>query len=124
MKGKKRLAAMVVGFALLASVAPASAGAAAYKHYVACGVSQKAKPSHKCPKSSKKGAFFESTQADVFYKVCVKFPTGKHICAGKQEAVKGTLYVNKITSNIPGLHKITWFVAGKQVGAFVLDVTQ
>lgn len=124
MKGKKRLAALVLGIALLASVAPASAGAAAYKHYVACGVSQKAKPSHKCPKSSKKGAFFESTKADVFYKVCVKFPTGKHICAGKQEAVKGTLYVNKITSNIPGLHTITWFVAGKQVGAFVLNVTQ
>jgi hypothetical protein len=124
MKGKKRLVAMVLGIALLASVAPSSAGAAAYKHYVACGVSQKAKPSHKCPKSSKKGAFFESTQADVFYKVCVQFPTGKHICAGKQEAIQGTLYVNKITSNIPGMHKITWFVAGKQVGAFVLNVTQ
>jgi hypothetical protein len=114
---------MGLGIALLASVAPASAGAAAYKHYVACGVSQKAKPSHKCPKSSKKGAFFESTQADVFYKVCVKFPTGKHICAGKQEATKGTLYVNKITSNIPGAHKITWFVAGKQVGVFILNVS-
>ena len=28
----------------------------------------------------------------------------------------GTLYVNEITSNIPGKHKITWFVAGKRVG--------
>ena len=34
-----------------------------------------------CPKTSKKGAFFKSTQADVFYTVCVKFPTGKNLCA-------------------------------------------
>lgn len=122
MKGMKRLAALTLGVALLASAAPASAGAAAYKHYAACGVSQNAEPSHKCPKSSKKGAFFESTQADVFYKVCVKFPTGKNLCVSKQEATEGTLYVNKITSNIPGKHKVTWFVAGKRVGVFILNI--
>ena len=124
MKGMKRLAAVVLGIALLASAAPASAGAAAYEHYAACGVSQNAKPSHKCPKSSKKGAFFKSTKADVFYKVCVKFPTGKHLCAPAEKATQGTLYVNKITSNIPGTHKITWFVAGKRVGVFILNVPQ
>ncbi len=122
MKGMKRLAAMALGIALLASVAPASAGAAAYRHYVACGILEKAKPSHSCPAKSKKGAFFKSTKADVFYKVCVKFPTGKHICATKQEATVGTLYVNEITSNIPGKHKITWFVAGKRVGVFILEI--
>lgn len=122
MKGMKRLTAMALGIALLASVAPASAGAAAYRHYVACGISEKAKSSHSCPAKSKKGAFFKSTKADVFYKVCVKFPTGKHICATKQEATMGTLYVNEITSNIPGKHKITWFVAGKRVGVFILEI--
>ena len=122
MKGLKALAATVSGVALLASAAPASAGAAAYKHYVGCGVSQHAALSHSCPRASKKGAFFESLNADVFYTVCVKFPTGKNLCAPHQEATKETLYVNKITSNIPGKHRVTWFVAGKRVGTFIFDV--
>jgi len=118
MKGPKTLAATVLGIALLASAAPASAQGAAFRHYVACGLSQKAKPSHLCQKPRKKGAFFRSNRADVFYTVCVKFPTKKNLCAPKQEAKKGTLYVNKITSNIPGKHRVTWFVEGKRVGVF------
>ena len=123
MKGLKTLTAMLLGIALLASAAPASAEAAAYQHFVACGVSQKAKPSHKCPKASKKGAFFKSTRADVSYSICVKFPTGKNICAKAQPAKERTLYVNEITSNIPGKHRVTWFVEGKRVGIFILKVT-
>ena len=123
MKGLKTLTAVLLGIALLASAAPASAGAAAYKHYVACGVSQNAKPAHKCPKQSKKGAFFKSLKGDVNYSVCVKFPTGKNICAKAQPATQGTLYVNKITSNIPGKHRVTWFVEGKRVGTFVFTIT-
>jgi hypothetical protein len=123
MKGLKTLTAMLLGIALLASAAPASADAAAFKHYVACGVSKNAKPKHKCNKASKKGAFFKSLKGDVSYSVCVKFPTGKNICAKAQPATQGTLYVNKITSNIPGKHRVTWFVEGKQVGAFVFKVT-
>ena len=46
---------------------PASASAAAYKHYVACGVSQNAKPAHMCRSQRKKGAFFRSNKADVYY---------------------------------------------------------
>jgi ABC-type sugar transport system substrate-binding protein len=122
MKGLKTLTAVLLGSALLASAAPASAGAAAYKHYIACGVSQNAKPSHTCPKKSKKGAFFKSLAGDVFYSVCVKFPTGKNLCAPRQEAIQGTLYVNKITSNIPGKHKVSWFVEGKRVGLFFFNV--
>src|ERR1044072_493539 len=118
MKGLKTLGAIGLGIALLASASPASAQGAAFKHYVACGLSQNAKPSHLCQKSRKKGAFFRSNRADVFYTVCVKFPTRKNLCAPKQEAVQGTLYVNKIPSNIPGEHRVTWFVEGKQVGAF------
>ena len=124
MKGLKALAATVSGVVLLASAAPASASAAAFKHYVACGVSQHATASHACPKTSKKGAFFESVNADVFYTVCVKFPTGKNLCAHQQEATKGTLYVNKITSNIPGKHRVTWFVANKRVGFYAFDVKE
>lgn len=123
MKRLTALTAVVLAAALLSTVAPASGKTAAYKHYVACGVSQHAKPSHTCPKRSKKGAFFRSNLADVVYTVCVKFPTGRNLCARGQEATQGTLYVNKITSNIPGKHRVSWFVAGKRVGSFTFVVS-
>jgi hypothetical protein len=122
MRGTKTVTAALVGAVLLVGAVPASAGSASYRHYVACGLSQKAKPAHVCQKARKKGAFFRSNDADVFYKVCVRFPTGKHLCAPPEEATRGTLYVNKITSNIPGKHRVTWFVEGKQVGSFVFTV--
>jgi hypothetical protein len=112
-----------VATGLLATAMPSTAGAAAYKHYVGCGISRNATPSHVCPKGSKKGAFFKSFQADVVYSVCVKFPSGKNLCAQAQEAERGTLYVNKITSTIPGRHVVTWFVKGDKVGTFVFRVT-
>jgi hypothetical protein len=123
MKGPKTLIAVLAATALLVCAVPAFAGAAAYKHYVACGISQNAKPSHSCPKKSKKGAFFKSLNADVSYSICVRFPTGKSICAKAQEAEAHLLYVNKITSNIPGKHRVTWFVNGKRVGSFAFTVT-
>jgi hypothetical protein len=122
MKGLKTLAAVGSGIALLASASPASAQGAAFKHYVACGLSQNAKPAHVCQKARKKGAFFRSNNGDVFYTVCVKFPTKKNLCAPKQKAEQGTLYVNKITSNIPGKHRVSWFVQGKRVGSFVFKI--
>ncbi len=122
MRGLRTLTAVLFGAALLASAAPASAEAAAFQHYVGCGTSQNAKPAHKCPKSSKKGAFFKSVRGEVFYSICVRFPSGRNICAPRQKAVQGTLYVNEITSNIPGKHKVTWFVEGKRVGLFFFQV--
>jgi hypothetical protein len=122
MKALKALAGVLVVTGLLAVAVPASAGAAAYKHYVGCGISRNATPSHVCPKGSKKGAFFKSLQGDVVYSVCVKFPSGKNLCAKAQEATQGTLYVNKITSTIPGRHQVTWFVKGKKVGTYVFRV--
>jgi len=131
MKALKALAATAVVMGLLVSAAPATAGdvhaappggGAAFRHYVGCGISRNAKPSHVCPKKSKKGAFFKSLKGDVIYSVCVKFPSGKNLCAQKQEATKGTLYVNKVTSTIPGKHRVTWFVEGKKVGSFTFLV--
>ncbi|HEX8688923.1 MAG TPA: hypothetical protein VF729_01630 [Solirubrobacterales bacterium] len=122
MRAAKRLAAIGLVAALFGSATPASAQGAAFRHYVACGLSQNAKPAHVCQKKRKKGAFFRSNKADVFYTVCVRFPTGKNLCAPAQEAVQGTLYVNKITTNIPGEHKVTWFVKGKRVGIFTFLV--
>ncbi|HEX8959413.1 MAG TPA: hypothetical protein VF770_06285 [Solirubrobacterales bacterium] len=104
-----------------ATTTPASTPAA-YRYYVACGLAQSAKPSHRCPKRREKGAFFRSNLAGVFYTVCVRFPTGKHLCAKPQKAEQGTLYVNKITSNIPGKHRVTWFVAHRRVGVFYFTV--
>jgi hypothetical protein len=123
MKGLKKLIAVVAAGAALLAIAPGSASAAAFSHYVACGVTQNAKPAHLCQKARKKGAFFRSNNATVFYTVCVKFPKKAHpLCADKQEAVQGTLYVNKITSNIPGKHVVSWFVEGKKVGSFAFVV--
>jgi hypothetical protein len=106
-------------FALLtASVAVATASSTEYRHYVGCGVTEHTPKARACSKASQKGAFFESVNSDVYYKVCVEFPTHKRICSKKPEqALKGTLYVNSIHSNIPGKHTVTWYVAGKRVGA-------
>jgi hypothetical protein len=123
MKGLKTAVVVLLGSALLASAAPASAGTVAYKHYVACGVTEAAKPSHRCSKKRKKGAFFKSFKNEVNYSVCVKFPTGKNICAKSQPAEPGVLYFNEITSTIPGKHRVTWFVEGKRVGVFLFTVT-
>ncbi len=122
MKGLKALAALLLVCGLLAGAITASASAAAYKHYIGCGISRNAKPAHACPKGSKKGAFFKSLKADVVYSVCVKFPSGKNLCAKAQKAEQGTLYVNKITSTIPGVHVISWFVQGKKVGVSAFRV--
>jgi hypothetical protein len=122
MKGLKALAAVLVVTGLLASAGSAAAAGPAYKHYVACGLSRKATPDHVCPKGSKKGAFFKSLGGTVTYTVCVKFPSGKNLCAKAQEAKMGTLYVNKVTSTIPGRHVVSWFVKGKKVGSFAFRV--
>jgi hypothetical protein len=122
MKGLKALAAVMLVSGLLVAAVPATASAAAYKHYIGCGVSQNAKPAHACPKKAKKGAFFKSFNGDVVYTVCVKFPSGKNLCAQAQEAEQNTLYVNKITSTIPGKHVVSWFVEGKKVGSWWFKV--
>jgi hypothetical protein len=123
MKGLKALAAVMLVSGLLIAAVPVTASAAAFKHYVGCGVSQNAKPSHSCPKKAKKGAFFKSLKGEVAYSVCVKFPSGKNLCAQAQKAEQGTLYVNKITSTIPGRHVVSWFVKGKKVGSWAFTVT-
>lgn len=122
MKGIRALALAFAAVGLLASAVPASADAKAYKKYVACGISQKAAPKHKCPKRSKKGAFFKSFNRDVIYTVCVRFPNRKNLCAKEQAAERGTLYVNEITSTQPGRHKVTWWVKGKKVGTYYFRV--
>ncbi|MEZ5077845.1 MAG: hypothetical protein R2725_10405 [Solirubrobacterales bacterium] len=122
MKGLKALAVVLAATGLLVSAMPAAAGAKAYKKYVACGITKHAKPKHVCPKKRKKGAFFKSFKRDVRYTICVRFPRTGTRCAKGQEAEKGKLYVNEITSTEPGKHKATWWVKGKKVGTYYFRV--
>ncbi|HKG37291.1 MAG TPA: hypothetical protein VKA89_12730 [Solirubrobacterales bacterium] len=125
MKAVKTLVAAVLGSALLATAAPASADAAAFRHYVACGFTAQAKPSHSCHKRQKKAAFFRSKRADVTYKVCVRFPRGarpRSACVSDNFAEQGSLYYNPIQSRVPGRHKVTWFVGRKRVGVWYFRI--
>ena len=127
MRAAKIFALGLLSAAALATAAPASADAAAYRKYVACGTSGKANPSHVCPvgraASGNVGAFFRSNNRDVFYKVCVKFPgANAPRCANRQKAEQGRLYVNPITSNQTGRHKVTWFVKGQRVGIWFFNL--
>src|ERR1044072_8111005 len=60
-----------------------------YTAYVACSHKKSAKPSHECKQSQSKAAFFVSKKHDAVYKVCVKFPGKKRLCASAQTAAKG-----------------------------------
>ncbi len=93
-----------------------------YQMYVACGLSSNAKPAHSCANGARKAAFFRSKTADVFYKICVRFPDGTRLCAHKQFAAAGALNVNRIYSHVAGSHKVTWYVKGKLVGTRYLRV--
>ena len=82
--------------------------------YGACGLSKYARPAHECPRQSKIGAFFESNR-DLTYTVCITFPSQRRICAIEQSALANTLYVNKVTSNALGRHKLVWYTAGRKL---------
>ena len=77
----------------------------------------RAQPKHRCAPSTTKAAMFRSNLRDVSYKICIKFPYSQpsRPCASER-AVKGVLYYNIINSNVPGLHRVTWFVKGKRIG--------
>jgi hypothetical protein len=55
------------------------------------------------------GVFFESS-APTTYTVCIRFPSGRHLCAESQPAEANTLYVNAITTHMLGWHTVIWWV--------------
>lgn len=125
MQLKKGLAAVVLAIVVCA-VLPASGGAAerpVFRKYVACAKVKEAKPARSCRRASEKGAFFRSNRKSVAYSVCVTFPTRRVLCAKRQQAVKGELYVNEITTKMLGVHRIAWYVRGKRVGLVRFRVT-
>jgi len=120
---RNRLYAVLVlaGLALISISAIAAADGSTdpnYTVYGGCGLGGATRPSHLCRKGDELGAFFRSNTADAVYEVCVRFPTGKRLCAPGQLASQGTLYVNKITSNIEGSTFITWAVNSQEVGSW------
>lgn len=128
MQLKKVLGALTV-IAVAAALAPASSSAEterpAFRTYVACGEAAEARPARNCPRNAQKGAFFRSNLRPVHYSVCVTFPTRRRpLCAKRQRAAEGELYVNKITSKLRGIHRVTWFVGGKRVGIFRFRITR
>lgn len=103
---------------------PASAQAAnTYVTYVGCSVESEV-PSHLCPFGVSPGAYFESPEAEVEYEVCVVFPAGEELCAEEQEAEEGILYVNEITTEVPGKHVVTWYVEGVEVGTWTFTISE
>jgi hypothetical protein len=81
--------------------------------YVACGLSQYARPARECPHRSKVGAFFRANR-EVHYTVCVVFPTKRRLCNRNQLAQAGVPYVNRVTTNIVGWHKVVWTAEGSR----------
>lgn len=125
MQLKKGFAALVLA-AVVCSILPAASSAAdrpVFRKYVACAKVKEAKPSRSCARDSEKGAFFRSNVRAIRYSVCVAFPTRRVLCAKRQRASKGELYVNEVTTKMLGVHRVTWFVRGKQVGRVRFRVT-
>lgn len=82
--------------------------------YVACGLSQSAPPANECPHRSKVGAFFRANR-ELHYTVCVTFPTRRRLCNREQLAQAGVLYVNSVTTNTVGWHKVVWTIKGRRL---------
>lgn len=125
------LAVVLVGAAVPLAASASSPGAATgaesfaagYTTYVACSTKKSAEPDHKCKRSQPKTAFFKSADADVQYKICVKYPgRPEPLCATHQQADQGEKRKNAITSTILGRHKVKWYVGGEKVGAFSFRV--
>lgn len=109
------LVAVVIGTVL---VLASSASAAEFETYVGCSTTVGAEPSHACYQGEHPGAFFQSP-TDLSYEVCVAFPTGEELCSGEEEAVAGTLYVNKIsTAGHTGVYNVSWSVGSQVVGSW------
>jgi hypothetical protein len=85
-----------------------------YTAYIACGLSNRARPAHECAHRAKVGAFLRSSR-EVAYTVCVVFPAGRRICPAEQVASAGTLYVNKITGGAEGWNKVVWYLPDRSI---------
>ncbi len=122
-------AALLLAGALLLPGSSAGAKQAPYRVYVVCPqlgpqpttalIKRKmavARPKHRCAATTTKAAMFRSNLHNVSYKICIKFPSQPTRPCASEQATKGVLYYNIINSNVPGVHRVTWFVKGKRIG--------
>jgi hypothetical protein len=105
-----------------AAPSPPSVTLPSVQVHLACGLGVRARPSSICGRHQRVGAFFLSPSEDVRYMVCVRFPTRREICTREHAAQAGVTYANKITSNLPGRHRIVWRVGGRKVATRYLWV--
>jgi hypothetical protein len=92
-----------------------------FRAYLACSRCANPRPAGGGATRQPKGAFFNASQT-VRYTVCVRYPTRRQLCARNQLAEANVTYVNKVTSNMPGSHKVTWSVDGRTVATRYLRV--
>jgi hypothetical protein len=116
---KRAFLATLLGMsgALLWAPDPSSA-AGTYIAYVGCDTTGETPASHVCVIGEEPGAFFEAAEEEVEYEVCVTFPEEETLCAEEQLAEAGELYVNEITTEVPGNHLVTLYVKGVEVAAW------
>lgn len=95
-------------------VGRSNAAQVTYRAYVACSRSHQAVPAHRCPRGSRIGAFFKSSE-ETTYTVCVHFPDARSLCARGQGAEAGELNVNSITTRSIGTHDVIWEVGGTRI---------
>ncbi len=125
----RRIGAALLGLTLLVPVSSATASATAQKPprfqgYLVCSAKKSAPAATTCARNKPKTAVFLSKDADVTYKVCVKFP-GKNrpLCATGQVADRGVRSGVSVTAPKAGTLKATWYVGDDKVASGTMDIT-
>lgn len=118
-----RLILIIAALGVFMAVPSLATATNTYNAYVACGYRVTKPMATTCPKKGRIGAFFQSVDAAVEYKTCVRFPNGQRQCTSKASADQGTTYVVKITAATKGTLKVSWKVDGVVVARYSIQVT-
>jgi hypothetical protein len=79
--GRTLLATLSAVFGALLWAPSSSFGATTYVAYIGCGATGETPALDVCLIGEEPGAFFESTEEEVEYEVCVTYPEGETPCA-------------------------------------------
>jgi hypothetical protein len=113
---KRLLLSLVVLFSLLAPLSAAQA--AEYRTFVGCNdLAENPIPAHVCQVGDFPAAYFES-DVETEYEICVEFPDAEVLCLEEELAEGEVLYLNSITSELPGNHVVSWYVEGSEIGSW------
>ena len=113
---KRLLLSLVVLFSLLTPLSAAQA--AEYRTFVGCDdLAENPIPAHVCQVGDFPAAYFES-DVETEYEICVEFPNAEVLCLEEELAEGEVLYLNSITSELPGNHVVSWYVEGIEIGSW------